>query len=374
MSDPWYNCKTPARPEVFKLSPYIPGKPVEEVKRELGLERVVKLASNENPLGPSPLAVQRIHELAAQAHIYPDPAGFELKSKLSKLYGVPIDQIVLGNGSDEIIMLLGQAFISPGDEAVMASPTFPIYRTSVILMGGIPVEVPLTPEGKHDVQAMAGRITAKTKLMFVCNPNNPTGTILTLDEVDYLLRQVPENVMVVFDQAYQEYVDDPFYGDALIHLAHGRNLTILHTFSKMYGLAGLRVGFALTTDYAASVLNRVRLSFNQNAFAQAAACAALDDTDFVELSRRTNKEGLKYLREEFCALGLKVYPSWGNFIYVETPFDAQLVFRELLKKGIIIRPATAWKLDKGLRITIGTMEQNRELVRRLTEVLESLST
>lgn len=360
-----------ARKEIFTLSPYIPGKPADEVRRELGLERVIKLASNENPLGPSPKAVQRVNEMASQAHIYPDAAGFKLKTKLAAKYGVDVGEIVLGNGSDEVIMLLGQVFVSPGDEAIMAVPTFPVYKTSVLLMGGKPVEVPVV-DGAPDVERMVASVTPRTKLVFLCSPNNPTGAIIDRKGLDYVVNNVPPHVLVVGDEAYAEYVEDPEYGDLLPYLKQGRDVAVLHTFSKIYGLAGLRAGFGLMPEEAAVLLNRVRLSFNQNAIAQEAAAAALDDAEHLARSRAANNSGRKLLSERFAAMGLKVYPTWGNFIMVDTARDAQKLFNALLRRGVIVRPTTAWGIPTGLRITIGTEEDNGILLEALQQALKEV--
>jgi histidinol-phosphate aminotransferase len=362
---------TSPRPEVLTLSPYIPGKPADEVKRELGLERVVKLASNENPLGPSPIAMRAIQEMAASAHIYPDAAGFQLKTQLSQAYEIPTSQIVLGNGSDEIIMLLGETFVKPDDEVVMGDKTFPVYKTATLLMGGKPVEVPLK-DGFLDTEAMASAVTPNTKLLFLCNPNNPTGTMMRKAEVDRLLEAVPPNVLVISDEAYAEYVGDEDYGTLLPHLKAGKNVAVLRTFSKIYGLAGLRVGYGLMSEYAAALLNRVRLSFNQNAFAQAAAIAALEDREHVRRSFQAVEEGKAYLYREFAAMGLRTYPTWGNFIMVDTGKDCQVVFRALLRRGVIVRPTSAWGLHTSLRITIGTGEENEILVAALREALREV--
>ncbi|HHX27791.1 MAG: histidinol-phosphate transaminase [Bacillota bacterium] len=362
---------THPRPEVLTLSPYIPGKPADEVKRELGLERVVKLASNENPLGPSPRAMKAIEEMAASAHIYPDAAGFHLKTRLSRVYGIPTSQIVLGNGSDEVIMLLGQAFVRPGDEVVMGAQTFPVYKTSTLLMGGKPVEVPLK-DGFLDLEAMASAIGPRTKLLFLCNPNNPTGTMTRKAEVHRLVEAVPSHVLVISDEAYAEYVGDEDYGTLLPHLREGKNVAVLRTFSKIYGLAGLRVGYGLMPEYAAALLDRVRLSFNQNALAQAAATAALDDREHIHQSVQVVEEGKAYLYREYAAMGLKAYPTWGNFIMLDTGKDCQAVFRALLGRGVIVRPTSAWGLHTCLRITIGTGEENEVLVAALKEALREV--
>lgn len=358
-----------ARREVMTLTPYIPGKPADEVKRELGLDRVIKLASNENPLGPSPKAALRVRDMALQSHIYPDAAGFKLKARLSSEYGVTPEEIVLGNGSDEIIMLLGETFVGPGDEVVMPHPTFPVYKTATLLMGGTPVEVPTMEDGFIDLRGMVQRIGPRTKMLVLCNPNNPTGAMVDKKGLAYVMENVPSNVLVVVDEAYSEYVDDPDYGEMLPYQKQGRNVVVLHTFSKIYGLAGLRVGFGIMRAETAGLLNRVRLSFNQNAIGQEAAVAALDDEDHIAGSIALNRAGKALLTSELTAMGLKVYPSWGNFIMVDTGKDAQVVFNALLRRGVIVRPTTAWGIKTCLRITIGTQEENEVLIEALKVVL-----
>lgn len=359
------------RKEIYSLTPYVPGKPAEEVRRELGLQRVIKLASNENPLGPSPKAVKRIAEIAPYCHVYPDASGFALKSAISRKYGIESSQIILGNGSDEIIMLLGQIFIEPGDEAVMPTPSFPMYRTAVLLMGGLPVEVPVR-NGFLDVEEMVKKITPRTKLLFLCNPNNPTGAMVTRQEVEYLMARVPDSVVVVSDEAYAEYIEDPDYGDMLPYVKEGRNVVVLHTFSKIYGLAGLRVGYGLVPKWLPPIYDRVRSAFNQNAIGQAAAVEALDDEDHVRQSIQNNREGMAFLTGELGSMGLRVYQSWANFVLVDTFCDGQKVFSELLKRGIIVRPTTAWGLNTCLRITIGTQEENNMLIEALKEIMPLL--
>lgn len=368
MRDAW----TAARKEVLTLTPYIPGKPADEVKREFGLERVIKLASNENPLGPSSRAVERIKEMALQSHVYPDAAGFRLKTKLAAKYGVSMDQIVLGNGSDEIIMFLGEVFVGPGDESIMPAPTFPVYKTAALLMGGKPVEVPTTGDGFLDLERMVASVTPRTKLLIMCNPNNPTGAMVDRKGAEYVMRSVRPGVLVVVDEAYAEYVEDPDYGELLPYLKQGRNVVVLHTFSKIYGLAGLRVGYGLMPAEVAALLNRVRLSFNQNAIAQEAAAAALDDEEHLVKSRQVNNQGREFLSRVFASMGLKVYPTWGNFVMVDTGKDCLKLFQALLRRGVIVRPTAAWGIMTGLRITIGTQEENEVLVRALTESLDEV--
>ncbi len=361
-----------ARPEVATISPYLPGKSADEAKRELGLSRVLKLASNENPLGPSPKAVEAISGKSISINMYPDATGYELKGKLAAKYGLKLGQIILGNGSDELLALLGQVFVNAGDEAIMGTPSFPTYSASALLMGGIPVEVPVQDRGELDLLGMTKQITAKTKIIFVCNPNNPTGGMMKSSEVEEFMKHVPEDVIVVADQAYAEYVDDPEYGDFFPYLMEDRNVIVLHTFSKIYGLAGLRVGYGLGPERLLSLIERVKPVFNQNVFAQVAAIAALDDQEHVERSAHINRLGKSYLAGEFESLGFKVYPSWGNFLMADTGLDCGKVFQGLLAEGIIVRPATPWGLSTSIRVTIGTPEENRQLVEALQKILPGL--
>ncbi len=361
-----------ARPEVAAISPYLPGKSADEVKRELGLSRVLKLASNENPFGPSPKAVEAISGKSISISMYPDSTGHELKNKLAAKYGLGPGQVILGNGSDELLALLGQVFINAGDEAIMGIPSFPTYSASALLMGGIPVEVPLCDQGALNLLSMAERITSKTKIIFVCNPNNPTGGMLRRDEVKRFMEQVPQDVIVVADEAYAEYVGDPEYGDFLPYLKEDRHVVVLHTFSKIYGLAGLRVGYGLGPESLLSLMERIKPVFNQNVFAQVAAIAALDDQEHVEMSANMNRLGKHYLTGEFEALGFTVYPSWGNFLMADTGIDCGRLFQGLLRLGIIIRPATPWGLSTSIRVTIGTPEENRQLVAGLRKVIPDL--
>ncbi len=359
-----------ARPEVFKLSPYGPGKHADEVKREFGLSRVLKLASNENPLGPSPKAVSAIAEHSKRIHLYPDASGFELKDKIASKRGLTPQQVVLGNGCDELLMLLGQVFLNQGDEVIMGHPSFPVYRTYTSLAGAVPVEIPVTGEGTLDLDAMAEAINPKTKMLFVCSPNNPTGSIVTREQARRFMGRIPENVLVVADQAYAEYVNDPDYGNFLPFVQEGKNVIVLHTFSKVYGLAGLRVGYGLAKAEICRLIERVKLTFNQNAFAQPAAVAALDDKEHVEKSLAVNEAGKKFLTQKFSAMGFSVRPTWGNFLLVDTGKDCRALFHSLLRLGVIVRPGTGWGLDTSLRITVGTPEDNATLVRAIHEAIE----
>ncbi|HWC51791.1 MAG TPA: histidinol-phosphate transaminase, partial [Nitrospira sp.] len=303
-------------PDIAALSPYVPGKPIEELQREFGLARVIKLASNENPLGPSPKALAVIPEGVATLHRYPDGGAFSLRESLANRWKVTADQVIVGNGSDEILGLLARTFLSPGDEAVMADHTFVIYRMEVMAAHGKAVVVPLV-QWRHDVKAMTAAITERTRLIFICNPNNPTGTMVSAEEVAQLLARVPEHVVVVFDEAYFEYVRSSQFPDSMAYVRQGRNAIVLRTFSKIYGLAGLRIGYGVTTPEIANFLNRVRPPFNANSLAQRAALAALDDDEHVAKSRAVNQAGMEQVVSGLRGLGLAPIPSEANFVYFD---------------------------------------------------------
>ncbi|HMK23103.1 MAG TPA: histidinol-phosphate transaminase, partial [Terriglobales bacterium] len=290
-------------PDIQSLSPYVPGKPIEELQRELGLARVIKLASNENPLGPSPKALAALAGAGSSLHRYPDGGAYQLRQALADRWKVTSDHVILGNGSDEIIGLLARTFLAPGDEAVMADQTFVIYKMEVVAAHGKPVVVPLT-KWTHDLEAMAGVVTPKTRLLFLCNPNNPTGTMVSAEAVDRLIERIPSQVIVVFDEAYIEYVRDPHFPDSIAYVQRGRNAVVLRTFSKIYGLAGLRIGYGITTPEITAFLNRVRPPFNANSLAQRAALAALGDDEHVAKSRAVNATGMEQIGSGLRALGL----------------------------------------------------------------------
>lgn len=351
-------------PDIASLSPYVPGKPIEELQRELGLSRIVKLASNENPLGPSPKALAVLAEAAATLNRYPDGGAFRLRTALADRWKVSLDQVILGNGSDEIIGMLARAFLSPGDEAVMADNTFVIYRMEVTAAHGVPVVVPLV-EGRHDLAAMAKAITPRTKLLFVCNPNNPTGTMVSAADADALMAKVPAHVIVVFDEAYCEYARDPHFPDSLGYVRRERNAIVLRTFSKIYGLAGLRIGYGVTTAEIAGYLNRVRPPFNANSLAQRAAWAALGDEEHVAKSRAMNQTEMAGVRAGLVALGLHPLPSETNFLYFDAGRDGRALFEALLREGVIVRHIEG----TNLRVTIGLPEENRQFLQALKQVL-----
>jgi histidinol-phosphate aminotransferase len=352
-------------PDIAALSPYVPGKPIDELQRELGLTRVIKLASNENPLGPSPKALAVINETAATLHRYPDGGAFKLRQALAHRWKVTDEQIILGNGSDEILGLLARTFLSPGDEAVMADHTFVIYHMEVTAAHGKAVTVPLK-DWRHDVAAMAGAITDRTRLVFLCNPNNPTGTMVSAEEVAWLLARIPDHVVVVFDEAYFEYVRSSEFPDSMAWIKEGRNVIVLRTFSKIYGLAGLRIGYGVTTGEIVNLLNRVRPPFNANSIAQRAALAALDDDEHVARSRAVNQAGMEQITNGLRALGLAPISSEANFVYVDVGRDGRAVFDAMLRHGVIVRHIDG----RMIRVTIGQAEENRVFLAALAQVLQ----
>jgi len=358
------------RDNIEDLAVYKPGKPIEEVQRELGLEEIIKLASNENPLGPSQRAVEAIKKAASNISLYPDGSCFRLRHALADFLGVDADMILVGNGSNEIIQLLSLTFINPGDEAIMPVPSFPRYEPLTKLMNGVPHEVKLRgfEDGfKMDLPAMLSHINEKTKIIYICNPNNPTGVIASKKEMDNFMAKVPSDVLVVFDEAYFEYVDNEEYPNGLDYLAAGHNVIVLRTFSKIYGLAGLRIGYGVGGSEVVAYLNRVREPFNVNAVAQEAALAALEDKEYVHKVQEVNREGKEYLYAEFERLGLKYVPTQANFIFVNVERDEKEVFNKLLRKGIIVRGGFGY--HTWLRVSIGTPEQNKAFLTALKEVL-----
>lgn len=350
--------------DIASLSPYVPGKPIEELQRELGLARVVKLASNENPLGPSPKALAALAGGAETLHRYPDGGAYRLRHALAERWKVTGDHIILGNGSDEILGLLARTFLASGDEAVMADHTFVIYRMEVTAAHGKPVIVPLM-NWTHDLEAMARAVTPRTRLLFVCNPNNPTGTMVNAPAVRQLMAAVPQDVIVVFDEAYYEYVRDPDFPDTVAYVKEGRNAVVLRTFSKIYGLAGLRIGYGITTPEITNLLNRVRPPFNANSLAQRAALAALSDDDHVARSRAVNAAGMEQVDRGLRALGLTPIPSEANFLYFDVKRDGRQVFDALLREGVIVRHIEG----PFLRVTIGQADENTVFLNALKNVL-----
>jgi len=351
-------------PDIRSLRPYVPGKPIEELQRELGLAHIIKLASNENPLGPSPKAVAALAGGHETLHRYPDGGAYRLRQAIADRWKVTSRHVILGNGSDEILGLLARTFLAPGDEAVMADHTFVIYKMEVTAAHGKPVVVPLV-DWTHDLSAMAQAVTPRTRLLFVCNPNNPTGTMVPAEAVDRLMAQVPPDVIVIFDEAYFEYVRDPQFPDTMAYVKQGRNAIVLRTFSKIYGLAGLRIGYGVTTPEINDLLNRVRPPFNANSLAQRAALAALDDDEHVARSRTVNEAGMEQIVAGLRGLGLSPIPSQANFVYFDVKRDGRQVFGALLREGVIVRHIEGTML----RVTIGRSDENDVFLHALKNVL-----
>ncbi|MHA0855443.1 histidinol-phosphate transaminase [Paenibacillus sp. CMAA1364] len=356
---------------IVNLPVYQPGKPIEEVKRELGLDEVIKLASNENPYGASPKTRDAILSELDNISIYPDGGSVNLTAVLAQQLNVNPDQIIFGCGSDEIIALITRAFFVPGDETIMADQTFSVYKSNADIEGAVCIEVPLK-NGVHDLDAMLAVVNERTKIVWVCNPNNPTGTIVSENELTTFLDAVPPHVMVVLDEAYCEFVIDSSFPDGITLLDRYPNIVVLRTFSKIYGLASLRIGYGVGNAAVIKLINQVREPFNTSRIAQAAAMAALQDQAFIKECKRLNAEGLIYLQQEFDRLGLSYLPAHGNFIMVDVLEPSGNVFQSMLRKGVIVR-AGHQKYPNYIRVTVGTPEQNQIFIQTLEEVLNLAS-
>jgi histidinol-phosphate aminotransferase len=352
-----------AKASVLTQPIYEPGKPIDYVARELGLDPsgIIKLASNENPFGPSPLGLAAARRTLEHGELYPDGGCFELRRRLALRHGLDPSHFVVGNGSNEIIELLGHVFLGPGDEVVMADPAFVVYRLVARLFGARPIEVPLR-DWCHDLERMAAAVTSRTKLVFVCTPNNPTGTANSAAELHRFVTSLPDHVVVVIDEAYSEYLESP--PDLRPLILSGRPVVGLRTFSKIFGLASLRVGYGYAAPELISLLQRVRQPFNVNAVGQAAAAAALDDDAFVRECFRGNADGLRQLAEGFAEMGLVTVPSVANFMLVKVG-DGVAVFESLQRRGVIVRPVNSYGLPEWIRVTVGSESQNARLVREL---------
>jgi histidinol-phosphate aminotransferase len=358
-------------PEYIRsLIPYEPGKPIEEVEREYGISNSVKLASNENPLGPSPRAMAAMRARLEQLNLYPDGDCFYLKQSLSRKLGVAPETIIFGNGSNEIIELAARTFLRPGDEAVMAEQAFVVYQLIVQTVGAQSRTVPLR-NFTHDLPALAEAVTPRTRLIFLANPNNPTGTIYRRNEWEQFLDKVSPDVLLIVDEAYFEYVQDRDYPNSLRYHGEGRAVLTLRTFSKLYGLAGLRIGYGVGSTDLIGMMQRVRQPFNVNAPAQWGALAALDDADHVRRSLDVNREGLKFLQDEFVRLGLEFVPSQANFILVRVGRGLE-VFQQLLMLGVIVRPMGGYRFPEHVRVTVGTMDENRQFISALEKVVQGV--
>jgi len=351
------------------LTPYPPGKPIEEVERELGISGSIKLASNENPLGPSPRALAALQDALRGLHVYPDGSAFYLRRRLAERHGVSPDEIIVGNGSNEIIELVARTFLRPTDEAVMADGAFVVYQLVTRAIGATPVLVPLR-RFTHDLEAMAEAVTPKTRVVFLANPNNPTGTMFGRTAWRAFLRTLPsKQLIVVADDAYAEYVEDPDYPDTIADRGDGSVPVIsLRTFSKLYGLAGLRVGYGIAPAALVGVMHRIRQPFNVNALALTAARAALDDVEHVRRTLAVNREGMAFLTETFGAMGLPFVPSAANFVLVKVG-KGMATYEALLRRGVIVRPMDGYGFPEYLRVTVGLPEENRRFVAALRDVL-----
>lgn len=360
-----------AQPGVQKLSPYVPGKPVDELARELDLDpaTIIKLASNENPLGPSPKAVEAIKAQLNELSRYPDGNGYVLKSKLAERYAVGVEQVTLGNGSNDILELVARAYLAPGLNAVFSEHAFAVYPIATQAVGAQARAVPAKQWG-HDLDVMLAAVDENTRVVFIANPNNPTGTWFGTDALKQFLGAVPEHVLVVLDEAYIEYAADGELPDGLDFLAAHPNLLVSRTFSKAYGLAALRVGYAISSASIADVLNRVRQPFNVNHLALAAACAALDDQAYLDKSRACNSSGMRQLEAGFKTMGLDWIPSRANFIAVDFGRDAGPINQALLRDGVIVRPVASYGMPTFLRVTIGTELENTRFLEALRKALE----
>lgn len=363
-----------AQPGVRSLSPYEPGKPLEELEREYGISGAVKLASNENPLGMSPLALKAAVPALEGMARYPDGNGFALKRALAEKHGVGPEHITLGNGSNDVLELVARVFLGPGASAVFSEHAFAIYPIATQAVGAQARTASANPADHampygHDLAAIAARVDGDTRVVFIANPNNPTGTWLGHAELEGFLDELPRSVIAVVDEAYFEYVEEPDYPDASQWLERYPNLLVTRTFSKIYGLAGLRVGYGLSHPQVAELLNRVRQPFNVNSIAQAAALGALTDRDHVRRSLWLNRNGLRQLGEAFAKLGLSALPSAANFLSVDVGRPADEVYEALLRRGVIVRPVASYGLPTFLRITVGAPKENARVIEALREVL-----
>lgn len=353
---------------IERLAPYVPGKPIEETEREYGVTNVVKLASNENPLGPSPRAIEAIARAASASHLYPDSSAYHLKQKLAARHGVAPEEVFVGSGSNEVIELLVRTFLGPDDEALLSQGSFVMYRLAVQSAGRRFVEVPMKARA-YDLDAMAGRIGDRTRIVFLANPDNPTGSYFGRPAFERFLGRCPEDVIVAMDEAYFDYVRAPDYPDAMAYRRDHPNVVALRTFSKIHGLAGLRLGYAVLDRRHTEYLNRTRMPFNVSSVALEAGRAALDDPEHVRRSVGLNAEGLAVYERELPKLGVEVLPSQANFVFVDLKRPSGPVYQALLRRGVIVRPIPNYGFPAAVRVTVGRPEECERLVRSLGEVL-----
>lgn len=356
------------KPHIRDLAPYKPGKPMEELERELGITDSIKLASNENPLGPSPRAVEAIRGAAAGIHRYPDGASFALRGKLAARLGVSEDQLVFGAGCDEVLELIAKTFVGPGDEVVYPWPSFAMYPIVVTGMGGTKVPVPLAETLDHDLDAMADAITDATRVVMVCNPNNPTGVSFGQAEFDRFVARLPDHVILAIDEVYVEFARRADFPRSLDLIAERPGTIALRSFSKVYGVAGLRIGYGISSPELTSYLERARHPFNVNLLAEVAALAALDDDEHLKNTLELNAEGGDFLRAELEKLGIETWPTDANFVLARTGSD---VYEGLLERGVIVRPMAGFGLTEHVRISIGRPEENERLIRAISDVRDA---
>jgi histidinol-phosphate aminotransferase len=362
--------KSLVRKGILELKPYIPGKPIEEVKRELGLKEVVKLASNETSIGPSPLAIEAIKKEIENIYLYPEGSSRLLREKIAQKLNLDKEMIIVGNGADNVIDLIGMAFINDGDEVITGEITFPAYETITKIMGGKLILIKLK-DFRFDLEKIAQKINEKTKIIFICNPNNPTGTIVDKEAVDRFIKQVPEDVVIVFDEAYYDYVEDENYPNGLSYVLEGKNVIVIRTFSKIAGIAGVRIGYGIAKPELIGYLNRVVNPFTTNRLAQVAALASLDDEEHRRKVMSLNQEGKKYLYNELKKLRLFYLPTETNFIFVDVKEDSEVIFKELLQKGVIIRSGKMYGCPTFIRVTIGSAYENQKFIQAICEVINS---
>jgi histidinol-phosphate aminotransferase len=358
-----------ANPQLREITVYQPGKPIEETARELGLDpnAIIKLASNENPLGPSPKATEAMRDALEKAHLYPDGGGFCLCNAVATKLGIAPENVVLGNGSNEVLEFLGHAFLNPGDNVVTSQYAFVVYKLIATSFGAHTIEVP-SPDYQQDLEGMLAAITPRTRLIFVPNPNNPTGMLLSQRAIDDFMSRISEKVIVVFDEAYFEFLDHP--PDTLRFVRQGRNIVVLRTFSKIHGLAGLRIGYAVGPAALIEVLHKTRQPFNVNSIAQVGALAALDDDEHQCETKRVIDEGRAYLHERFAQMKIRFVPGTANFVMVNVG-DAHAVFEKLLRQSIIVRPLKGYNLPEWIRISVGTMDENKKCIAALKDALRA---
>jgi len=353
---------------ILSITPYSPGKPLEELEREYGIADSIKLASNENPLGPSPMAIEAIKNAMPRLNRYPDGSGHDLIRKISDHLGVSPRHIVLGNGSDEIIGMLAFALLQPGDEAVLPNPSFLMYDIMARGAGAVPIFVPLTSLA-IDLDLILERITPKTRIIFLCNPNNPTGTIITKNDFDAFIKEIPEDIIVVMDEAYIEFVRDQNCAVGYEYTDNKTPLVILRTFSKVYGLAGLRIGYGVMPATIADILNRIRLPFNANSLAQVGACAALEDKGFIEKVVSLIHEGLDFLYDALDRRGIQYFPTQTNFFLIDVRKDADDIYENMLRQGVIVRSMKSYGYPNYIRVNVGLFEENVRFLQALEKSL-----